>query len=215
MLSMLLTVALAGDGAPLNGLALADVARNLPECQTSPTTAALDLDAGCVNEACAGMTREALDAASGEPAECHESSHTTGLTHCSWLGGAIEAQFHDTKGPGATSLFVTAPDWRTADGLGVGSALSCFLDRFGHEASGVRVDVEDGWLIWHSVQFGEPRVIATVSQDGTVEKLQLSGPSRGRRQPLGSRPSVALPKAPITPIPIRVMLPLYVPFDDG
>lgn len=182
MLWTLLTVALAGDGAPLNGLALADVARNLPSCQTSPATAALDLDAGCVNGGCAGMTREELDAAYGEPAECKESSHTTGLFHCGWLGGAIKASFHDTKGPGATSLFVTVPDWRTADGLGVGSALSCFLDRFGQEATGVRVGVEDGWLIWHSVQFGEPRVITTVAQDGTVEKLQLSGPSRVSRR---------------------------------
>ena len=176
ILTMSLGLALADDGAPLNGLALADVAKNLPACQTTaPSAATLDLNRGCIGDACTGLEKEALDVALDEVGECTPSRSTTGLTHCKWADGDISAQFRDTKGPGATSLFVKSDQWRNADGLGVGSQLTCFLDRFADSAVGVKVDVEDGWLIWHSVQFREPRIIVTVSEDATIEKLQLSG----------------------------------------
>lgn len=175
----LLMVALASDGAPLNGMTLIDVARTLPDCVTAAATPMLDFEEACVAGGCVGMTVAQLDAAFEEAGECKPSSGSSGLQICKWFDGRIKAHFRDIRGAGATAIFVTAPDWRTADGLGVGSQLSCFLDRFGDTASGMRVEVENGWLSWGSVHFRSPPVIVTVAEDATIEKVQLNG-SPGR-----------------------------------
>lgn len=177
MLSILLLAltAHAADGPPLNGLAIRDVTRALPACSAHPPDkATLDLASGCVAGACTGMTREELDEALGQPSTCKTSHATKDTTICEWLDGAIKAHFHEDRGPEAGVLFVSSTDWRDSDGLGVGAELSCFLDRHGQSAVGMRVDVEEGWLLIHSVHLRSPAIIVTTGSDGKVDKVQLN-----------------------------------------
>jgi len=70
---------------------------------------------------------------------------------------------------------------RTADGLGIGSSLDCFVQRFPDSTRGVDLDVKDGWLYLESVQFREPRLIVKPDQEGRVISIQLaSGPPTPR-----------------------------------
>jgi len=175
-LLILATTSFAADGPPLNGMALSDAYRSLPPCNAvkKPEVPTLDLQKGCIAGACAGMTKEEIDEALQDTGECKETKTHSKRTYCDWLGERIQAVFYDFKGPKASALWAQSDDWRDPDGLGLGSRLTCFLDRYGENAVGLDVRIKEGWLLWDSIQFKNPPIIINVGEDGTVRKIQLN-----------------------------------------
>ena len=114
----------------------------LPACDVATGDGRIDLDAVCADPICGGMTYAEMNDALGEGGACEsiEDPFTPGEVYsaCSWSAG-FTASFDDEDrdgAPDAESIIfgfdVTLPyEGTSLEGLGVGVALSCFVDALG------------------------------------------------------------------------------------
>ena len=178
MTLLLLSLALATEGPDAGGVALADLMTGLPRCDARPEAdPQLDLFGACVDGLCVGDPLAAFEAVYG-PADC--SLNALGEADICRFGTHLT--LHLQPGRDAARAIFLLPDHpaRTADGLGIGSPLTCFVDRFAEDAVAVDVKVSDGRLTWEHLQLRRPRAIVTVDEEGRARKIQLGGPSRPR-----------------------------------
>jgi len=154
-------------GAPRVALAAPEVATvegvidALPACVPLATDGRVDVAAGCADDGCVGMTAVELEQAWGSATCSRQSSAPTSL-RCVWPSG-VWARFDDhdddgvpDDGSSARPLLLEPPyDGATADGLGVGASLSCFVDALGYPDAVRLSNVDDtGWrfrsMAWSS-----------------------------------------------------------------
>jgi hypothetical protein len=138
---------------------VSDVLGALPACELGSTDGTLDLNAGCADGACAGMTYLEIVDALGEEGECERfsfesGSYSSSVADCSWNDG-VSASFDDldedgipddgaiTYDIGVASPFAGGTD----DGLGVGASFSCFVAALG-DPDDVTFDLVDkDWVV--------------------------------------------------------------------
>jgi hypothetical protein len=122
---------------------VSDVLDALPACEPAATDGRIDLDAGCADGMCAGMTYAEIVAALDDAGACDPYSFTwggrtsTGVS-CYWSQG-LGADFDDDDADGVPdehstiySVSIGSPyDGGTPDGLGIGATLGCYVDVLG------------------------------------------------------------------------------------
>lgn len=162
------------------------------DCAPMEASDRLDLDAGCVDGACVGMTKAEVDAALGA-ATCAAGD---GAALCYWgqLGG-VRAWLDDLDGDGVADADATVAEWlvytpydgSTADGLGIEASLGCWLQALGDPDLVVwRQDHTDGgWYLYELEWFGPDVSVVDFTDrgwvnmdapDGLPDILTFSGP---------------------------------------
>lgn len=182
MLSVLFAFALADEGVPAGHVALRDLMVGLPACDARPTSEPyLDFDTNCVDGLCPGASLDAFIAVYGEPDSCSASS--LGRADICTFGEYINVHL-DEGGKTVHTIFLRSEHpAKTADGLGIGSPLTCFVDRWGDNAISVDLELKDGRATWDHIHFREPAILVSVDETGRANKIQLSGRRRFHRVP--------------------------------
>lgn len=155
---------------------------SLGDCVPADGDGRLELGPGCADGVCAGDAYEAFVAAFGHPS-CVRGLY--GYVVCDWDAG-VSSFFEDfdydmviEDDARGHVLWVTAPfDGLTADGLGIGASIACFVDRLGTPGE-VTIDpapvVSGDTVTWYdpyiSVQDGGMDFVA----DSRVDALYLGG----------------------------------------
>lgn len=166
-----------------------DVLENLDPCVPLKPGEQLDLAGGCIQGVCAGDTFGEADRAYGEGVSCQRSGQDW---DCNWPLG-VAALFaptdNDQGGPasGARARYVRARylyEGATADGLGIGASISCFVEALGLPESVVLVksmgQVVPNQLVWDSmgleIEDEERQLDLLAFPDGKVDEITLTGP---------------------------------------
>jgi hypothetical protein len=150
------------DTAPPTGdddddeVTLDDVLAALWPCTARPGDGELDLGRGCAGTVCAGMTYDELVAELGDAEVCDALTFAFGgysfsYVDCAWPNG-LGGQFDDLDEDGLpdpdSTTFVLSVDppyaGTTAEGYGLGSEMSCFLQ----EGDPDYVAFEEGFRDW-------------------------------------------------------------------
>lgn len=117
---------------------VADLLEGLPACAPAEGEG-LDLEAGCVGEACLGMSRAAVEEELGAPDGCEALIFDIA---CSWMDDAVGFTFGDEDEDGeadagelAVSLSVELGYEGADEGLGPDASMRCFYDAWGEPRS--------------------------------------------------------------------------------
>ncbi len=139
----------AADGHcwPIEASSFEEALDDLPACEPAVANGRLDLDAGCVDGACAYDPIEPFEEAFG-PGNCYTAWWDAYRVYCTWTNG-VDGLFPDADrdvrpDPGAPGdrVQVTAPyDGTTDDGLGIDGDTSCFVASLGDPERVILIDV--------------------------------------------------------------------------
>jgi hypothetical protein len=171
-----------GDGL---GLSLTQIRAAFPTCELKRGDRTLDLHKGCADGACADQTYAEMDSATRGGAICTTSSVNPTHVSCAWSSG-ITAPFQGEDGsPSRTAkanqIFVkSAFSGTTAEGMGIGVSMGCFIDAFG-EPEELSVEKEGDRYIVSSMLFHDPHIYLDDGRgpdtpDGMVDHMGLRGP---------------------------------------
>ncbi|TVQ86952.1 MAG: hypothetical protein EA397_19460 [Deltaproteobacteria bacterium] len=175
-----------GSSAPVS---LDAVLAELPPCTAEAGDGELDMELGCMGEACAGMTYAELVAVFDADPECTFTSYASESfefesAQCSWEAG-VSGTFSAEEGQvvvdsTTTSLRLGMDVTATTDGgVGIDSELSCFIDELGRPET-----VFYSWRLmgWELLAVGFPTVTiydyydnltGEFGPDGLVEEIVL------------------------------------------
>lgn len=161
----------------------------LPPCVPMAAGDRVDVDAGCVDGACASMTYAEIEAALGESASCigeYDEAFLAKELECRWPRGIV-TEFYDLDDDGvpdadliAYGVYLEPPyDGTTPEGLGLDASFRCFLDAYGApDTVGL---VHDGEHWWPG-SFGWPTDAVSVGWrpesgpwDGTPSWMEVYG----------------------------------------
>lgn len=165
-------------------------------CELLPAEDILDLDAGCFEGACAGMTFEEMSAVLGDAVDCtlytlKFGSYESRNLQCTWYLSGTTAGFPDQDGdakadPGAGSYNLALSllsEGASPDGLGVGAAMRCYADVLGPplsyaaEQDGDRFSITTLGYAWGSVSDDYDNKDAIYGEiDGLADGMSLTGP---------------------------------------
>jgi hypothetical protein len=137
-----------------------DVLDALPACEGGYDDGRIDIEAGCADGACAGMTYDDINEALAEEGDCSSyyvdfDGYAYGYSMCAWSNG-VSTDFADDDQDGvpdagdrAYSIALDLPyDGGTAEGLSLDSHPRCFVDVLGDPSSASFAMDEDGeWLV--------------------------------------------------------------------
>ena len=169
-----------------------DVLSSLPDCVFRDPGSDIDLEAGCVGDACAGDTFEELDEILGGGAECEGVG---ALIECVWdgvLAGRFEADGDDPVPDAETEelRILTGYAGSTPEGLGVGITPRCFVevlempDRIVFEDVGGTLTISEArWDGVGLLALDQLDADGDDHADGVMDQLRLSGAPPGRRAP--------------------------------
>lgn len=170
-----------------------DLLAALPACDPGATDGRIDVQSGCADGACAGMTLPEVEDALGEEGYCQSiavdfDSFAYAYVSCSWSVG-IGASFDDDDGDGLAdptaetfAIYVDLPyEGGTADGLGLGANAACFVDALGAPGS-VRFALDGGEWLATSLSWSEIGVYddyvnknGDFGPDGRIDGITLYG----------------------------------------
>ena len=160
----------------------------LGDCEKVEANGRIDIERGCADGGCVGMTFDALVGALGR-GECQTYESYPGWVGCWWDVG-ISTSFLDEDYDGLPDredrndgLYVYTPyPGSTEDGLGVGASMSCFVEDLGYPDSAQFQSSDEGFLpnVFYWEQLGlyvydEYVGNTAYGQDGTVDYLFLQG----------------------------------------
>lgn len=170
----------------------------LEDCGLPPGDGTLDLADGCLGAACVGMSFDAANAALGGDATCvpfvyEFAGYSFAYVDCLWSNG-VSALLEDADRDGAADVGVTLNGLQaeapfagtTADGLGLGVSLTCFVPILG-EPDSIALEPDDrgDWRLttatWNLAGVtaydsggGGPY---DIDPDGEVDSLSVYGPA--------------------------------------
>ncbi len=173
-----------------------DVLDALPACEGGYDDGRMDIEAGCADGACVGMTYAEINEALAEEGYCFAyhidyDGNEYGYAFCDWSNG-ISTDFADDdfdglpdEGNRAYSISVNLPfDGGTSDGLSLDAGMRCFVDALGKPTSAsFTTGGEDGGWLLRSLSYGDLGLYVNDSYDkngdyipnGRVDSLTLYG----------------------------------------
>jgi hypothetical protein len=127
----------------------------LAECEYATPGSGLDLIAGCVDDACVGMTLGEFEAELGAADECDANIFEDELIGCEWDSGVFASFLGDNGAlpeDGEATMVAARHNYNGSDpdGLALNISLTCYLDVLGEPDDIDYTETDAGLSPWHT-----------------------------------------------------------------
>jgi len=151
----------------------------LPECDYLGPGDRIVVDAGCVDDACVGMSLAGISAVLGE-GTCEGDAFDGEPIGCAWNNVSVrfegEAGTYVEDGIATSIAAIDEFDGSSPEGLGLGISLSCYLEVLGEPDDIHYTDTDFGLSPWHTTWDGIGAFTDYFSDDyGQVSSVFLHG----------------------------------------